>query len=89
MSMPTNDFTPRPKTDCDRCDGTGWIGSKSHRFYSANGRLCVCGRFATATEASNYLDAEAREAGMQAGRDAAAAQAAGRAARRAARRAGA
>ena len=87
--MTTPDFTPRPPTDCDRCGGTGWIASKGHRFYSMNGRLCTCGRFATATEASNYLDAEAREEGMRAGREAAAAQAAARAARRAARKAAA
>ncbi len=85
--MPTN-FVPRPETDCDRCGGTGWIATKGYRFYSQNGRACIaCARFASTTEAANYLDAESSEAGMKAGRDAAAAQKAARLARRAARRA--
>lgn len=80
-------FTPCPETNCSRCGGTGWIDSKGYRFYSANGKLCTCGRFATATEAGNYLDAESREAGMRAGREATATQKAERLARRAARKA--
>lgn len=81
-------FTPRPLTNCADCGGTGWIAAKGYRFYSANGRACTaCRRFASTTEAGNYLSAEGEARAAAEGAAAMAAQKEARLARRAARKA--
>lgn len=84
MHMTNTDHAP---TDCSRCGGSGWLAARGYRFYSNNGRVCPCGRFADANEAGWFFQAEREAESNRLAEEKYAAQKAARAARRAARRA--